>query len=53
MALARLIFPQIGEIEVLSDKEPSRILGRLPDLVIQLPAEAFTLNCIGITSGSR
>jgi hypothetical protein len=29
--LAGLIFPQIREIEVLSDKEPALALGSLPD----------------------
>jgi hypothetical protein len=35
---------QIREIEVLSDKEPARVLDRLPDIVIRLPAEAFMLD---------
>ena len=53
MVLARLIFPQIREIEVLSDKEPARVLDRLPDIVIRLPAEALMLNCIGIMTSSE
>jgi hypothetical protein len=46
--LAGLIFPKIREIEVLSDKEPARALGSLPDIVVQLPAEAFKPDRIGI-----